>query len=73
MCSPKENFHAEHVYVRVCRVFLCCGTLQPGLRGVTRDDVLDSSVFALVDVAAVFHLFPPQLLDQLLLLPLVLM
>lgn len=73
MCSPKENFHAEHVYVRVCHVFLCCGTLQPGLRGVTRDDVLDSSVFALVDVAAVFHLFPPQLLDQLLLLPLVLM
>lgn len=40
--------------------------------GGTCDDVLDGSIFALVDVSAVFHLFLLELLDQLLLLPLVL-
>lgn len=55
-------------------VYVCvAGRCSQGLCGVTRDDVLNGSVFAFVDVAAVFHLFPPQLLDQLLLLPLVLM
>lgn len=39
----------------------------------TCDDVLDGAIFALVDVAAVFTLFPPQLGDQLRLLPLALM
>ena len=40
---------------------------------VTCDDVLDGSIFALIDVPAVFHLLLLELLDQLLLLPLVLM
>lgn len=41
--------------------------------GVTCDDVLNGSIFAFIDVSAVFDLFFLELLDQLLLLPLVLM
>lgn len=49
-------------------VFVC----EPDPGEVTRDDVFYRSVFALIDVPAVFHLLPLQLLDQVLLLPLVL-
>lgn len=57
---------------RVCECAFEATGLQPGPGDVTRDDVLDRSVFAFIDVPAVLHLFPPELLDQLLLLPLVL-
>lgn len=74
MYSTREDLHAER-WVCVCGVYMCVCVkwLQPGPVDVTRDDVLNCSIFAFVDVAAVFHLFPPELLDQLLLLPLVLM
>lgn len=50
-------------------MFVC----EPDPGAVTRDDVFYRSIFALVDVPAVFHLLLLQLLDQLLLLPLVFM
>ena len=68
MWSTGESLHAERP---VC--MMCPGWSLARLPFVTCDDVLDRSVFAFVDVTAVLHLLLPELLDQLLLLPLVLM
>jgi len=72
--SEKTFMQSALNYVCVCVcVCVCVTRLRPGPGDVTRDDVLDGAIFALVDVAAVFHLLLPELMDQLLLLPLVFM